>query len=186
MTSRRIEPNNQGDDRLRLSILLGSRVDENRYCRNGFSNEFLFQEESIALYHGQPQYYYDVPTQTKECEYDGDGEQKSDTENSLYEKSDNDGDIGDSDTDSSLYDEDNDAMVEDDNFNDNAGTPESFTGCSKKQKKNNWEADIQVEDLNMDEKQYNLDELHSPLNSDEEGHGHRCKKFNVDTDMENP
>ncbi|KAM1054846.1 hypothetical protein ACFX2I_002145 [Malus domestica] len=148
MTSRQIEPNNQGDDRLQLSILLGSRVDENRYCRNGFSNEFLFQEESIALYHGQPQYYYDVPTQTKECEYDGDGEQKSDTENSFYEESDNDGDTGDSDTDSSLYDEDNDAMVEDDNFNDNAGTPESFTGCK--------------------------------------GHGRRCKKFNVDTDMENP
>ncbi|KAM1244356.1 hypothetical protein COP2_036783 [Malus domestica] len=139
MTSRRIEPNNQGDDRHRLSLLLGSRVDENMYCRNGFSNEFLFQEERIALYHGEPQYYYDVPTQTEECEYDGDGEQKSDTEKSLYEESDNDGDTGDFDTDSSLYDEDNDAMLEDDNFdynfNDNADTPKSFTGCNKKQKK---------------------------------------------------
>ncbi|KAM2392716.1 hypothetical protein ACFX1X_036158 [Malus domestica] len=174
MTSRRIEPNNQGDDRHRLSLLLGSRVDENMYCRNGFSNEFLFQEERIALYHGEPQYYYDVPTQTEECEYDGDGEQKSDTEKSLYEESDNDGDTGDFDTDSSLYDEDNDAMLEDDNFdynfNDNADTPKT---------------DIQVEDLNMDEKQYNSDELHSPLNFDEEGHGRRCKEFNVDTDMEN-
>ncbi|KAM2625512.1 hypothetical protein TB1_032369 [Malus domestica] len=44
MTSKRIEPNNQGDDRLRVSILLGARVDENRYCPNDFSNEFLFQE----------------------------------------------------------------------------------------------------------------------------------------------
>ncbi|KAB2595874.1 hypothetical protein D8674_031324 [Pyrus ussuriensis x Pyrus communis] len=153
-------------------------------------NEFpteLFKER-IVLYHGELQYYYDVPTQTKECEYDGDGEQKSDTENSLYEESDNDGDTGDSDTNNSLYDEDNDAMLEDDNFNDNADTPESFTGCSKKQKKkkNNWEADIQVEDLNMDEKQYNSHELHSLLNSDEEGYGRRCKEFNVDTDMENP
>ncbi|KAM1507964.1 hypothetical protein ACFXTH_017328 [Malus domestica] len=38
----------------------------------------------------------------------------------------------------------------------------------------------------MDEKQYNSDELHSPMNSDEEGYGRRCKKLNVDTDMENP
>ncbi|KAM1795710.1 hypothetical protein ACFX11_036025 [Malus domestica] len=96
-------------------------------------------KKRIALYHGEPQYYYDVPTQTEECEYDGDGEQKSDTEKSLSEESDNDGDTGDFDTDSSLYDEDNDAMLEDDNFdynfNDNADTPKSFTGCNKKQKK---------------------------------------------------
>ncbi|KAM1353374.1 hypothetical protein PS1_033236 [Malus domestica] len=109
MTSKRIEPNNQGDDRLRVSILLGAR--------------------RSALYHGEPQYYYDVPTQTEECEYDGDGEQKSDIENSLYEESDNDGDIGDFDTDNSSYDEDNDAMLEDENFNDNTDTPESFIGC---------------------------------------------------------
>ncbi|CAN6547887.1 unnamed protein product [Malus baccata var. baccata] len=120
MTSRQTEPNNQGDDLLRFSMLLGAKVDENRYCLNGLSSEFLFQEDSSALYHGKPQYYYDVPIQTEECEYDG--EQKSDMDNYLYEESDNDDDIGDSDTDNFLYDEDNDAMLEDDNFSDNVDT----------------------------------------------------------------
>ncbi|KAL6284305.1 hypothetical protein ACE6H2_015234 [Prunus campanulata] len=56
-----------------------------------------------------------------------------------------------------------------DNFYDDAfDTLETFIGCGKKQK-NTWVADIQVEDMNMDEKQYNLDELHIQHHSDEEG-----------------
>ncbi|KAB2594983.1 hypothetical protein D8674_030433 [Pyrus ussuriensis x Pyrus communis] len=142
-------------------------VDENRYYPNGFNNEFLFQEERSALYHGKPQYYYDVPTQTEECEYDGDGdgEQKSNTENSLYEESDHDDDTSDFDTDSYLYDEDNDAMLEDDNFNDNAHAPKSFIGCNKQKKK---------------KKKAQLGNRYT------EGHGCRYKEFNVDTDMESP
>ncbi|KAI5342953.1 hypothetical protein L3X38_010829 [Prunus dulcis] len=77
-------------------------------------------------------------------------------------------------------------MLDDDNFYDDAvDTLETFIGCGKKQK-NNWEADIQVEDMNMDEKQYNSDESHSTSNSDEEGTTRRYKEFNIDTDMDNP
>ncbi|KAI5342935.1 hypothetical protein L3X38_010811 [Prunus dulcis] len=71
-------------------------------------------------------------------------------------------------------------MLDDDNFYDDAvDTLETSIGCGKKQK-NNWEADVQVEDMNMDEKQYNSDELHSTSNFDEEGTTRRYKEFNID------
>lgn len=77
--------------------------------------------------------------------------------------------------------------MEDENFYDDAvDTLQTFIGYGKKQKKNNWEADIQVEDMNMDEKQYNSDELHSTSSSDEDGKTRRYKEFNIDTVMDNP
>lgn len=129
------------------------------------------------MYHGEPQDFYDVPIHTNEYEYDGDRDDK--TKGSNYEESDNDG----NNSDFEFYDEDNDAMLDDDNFYDDVvDTLETFIGCGKKQK-NNWETDIQVEDMNMDEEKYNSDELHSASNSDEEGTTHRYKEFNIDTDM---
>ncbi|XP_020417204.1 uncharacterized protein LOC18781319 [Prunus persica] len=159
---------------------LFSQVDENRYGSYSLSNDHLFQEERSALYHGEPQDFYDVPIHTNEYEYDGDGDDK--TKGSNYEENDNDG----NNSDSEFYDEDNDAMLDDDNFYDDVvDTLETFIGCGKKQK-NNWETDIQVEDMNMDEEKYNSDELHSASNSDEEGTTRRYKELNIDTDMDNP
>ncbi|KAI5318199.1 hypothetical protein L3X38_037907 [Prunus dulcis] len=88
---------------------LFSQVDENRYGSYSLSNDHLFQEERSALYHSEPQDLYDLPIHTNEYEYDGDGDDK--TKGSNYEESDNDG---------NNYDEDNDAILDDDNFYDDA------------------------------------------------------------------
>ncbi|KAI5342959.1 hypothetical protein L3X38_010835 [Prunus dulcis] len=72
---------------------LFSQVDENRYGSYSLWNDHLFQEERSALYHGEPQDFYDVPIHINEYEYDGDGHDK--TKGSNYEESDNDGNNSD-------------------------------------------------------------------------------------------
>ncbi|PQM37082.1 uncharacterized protein Pyn_28059 [Prunus yedoensis var. nudiflora] len=106
---------------------LFSQVDENRYGSYSLGDDHLFQEERSALYHGEPQDFYDVLIHTNdEYEYDGDGDDKTKGFNS--EESDNDG----NNSDSEFYDEDNDAMLDDDNFYDDAvDTLQAFIGCDK-------------------------------------------------------